>query len=478
MLLSWDAPDADAESVTGYRILRRDPDRQRRLRVLVENTGSTETTYFDSTTKDGRRYTYRIYALRGDHASKVSNFNVRRYRKPSVPVPTSTATYTPSPTATPGQGLKSVQPPKVEAPADGPRDVVRQAPAGATGDILVANTGLSLAAYSASDSHAQGFTTGPTPYRLTGVEIRVNGVGSGESFSLGISEDSGNGRPGTVVYELESPATQSGATFFAAPEGAVLKTNTQYFVHFTLNTGDAFLGDTASNSEDATSKPGWSVADSSWAKAGPVWLSRTVVYSVTVRGVEIDDAGESTSAAISLNYSRASGESPYAREYVSNEHDVDWFGTAFFMDTGGRYRIDIDPVNLTDDSDLQVSAFYVDYPGDHSKDDFLELEELTDPPEGLVSHYFKPTRPHGPYLKVWADNGTVGEYRIRVVYDPVKTWNGSESSQRRPAPRRHDMGDGDAGHYPDRRLPLLRRPRLVRCRTGGGRDLRDHHDSG
>ena len=65
----------------------------------MENTGSTETTYFDSTTIDGRRYTYRIYALRGDQASKVSNFNVRRYRVPSIPVPTSTATYTPSPTS-------------------------------------------------------------------------------------------------------------------------------------------------------------------------------------------------------------------------------------------------------------------------------------------------------------------------------------------------------------------------------------------
>ena len=31
-------------------------------------------------------------------------------------------------------------------------------------------------------------------------------------------------------------------------------------------------------------------------------------------------------------------------------------------------------------------------------------------------------------IKVWADNGTTGEYRIRIVYDPVRTWNGKEFS--------------------------------------------------
>ena len=67
MILTWDAPAEDTESVTGYRIKRRAPDKgQRQLRVLVADTGSTETTYLYTTTKNGVRYVYRVHALRGE----------------------------------------------------------------------------------------------------------------------------------------------------------------------------------------------------------------------------------------------------------------------------------------------------------------------------------------------------------------------------------------------------------------------------
>ena len=80
MILTWDAPAEDAESVTGYRIKRRAPDKgQRQLRVLVADTGSTETTYLDTTTKNGVRYVYRVHALRGEVVSAESNFAERRY---------------------------------------------------------------------------------------------------------------------------------------------------------------------------------------------------------------------------------------------------------------------------------------------------------------------------------------------------------------------------------------------------------------
>ena len=70
MLLTWDAPAEDAESVTGYRIKRRAPGKgQQYLRVLVADTGSTETIYLDTTTKNGVRYVYRVHALRGEVVS-------------------------------------------------------------------------------------------------------------------------------------------------------------------------------------------------------------------------------------------------------------------------------------------------------------------------------------------------------------------------------------------------------------------------
>ena len=156
------------------------------------------------------------------------------------------------------------------------------------------------------------------------------------------------------------------------------------------------------------------------------------MYEITVRGTEIDtpDAeGNTSSTAVQLAYSRTAGESPYVSASLDNATDVDWFRTNLSFDAGARHRIDIDPVSLTDDADLRVRAFYVDYPYAHSRDDFLDLEKLTDPLEGLISYYVTVNRNYGPYIKVLAANGTVGDYRIRIVYDPVQIWSGNEREQ-------------------------------------------------
>ena len=98
MLLTWDAPAEDAESVTGYQIKRRDPDFRRYLRMLVENTFTTATTYIDTTVRNGRRYVYRVLALRGEEVSAESAHALRRYSIPPTATPTPTPTFTPSPT--------------------------------------------------------------------------------------------------------------------------------------------------------------------------------------------------------------------------------------------------------------------------------------------------------------------------------------------------------------------------------------------
>ena len=70
--LAWDAPAADAESVTGYEILRAVGDGD--LATLVANTGSADTTYTDDTaTEAGESYAYRVKALRGEEASQPSD---------------------------------------------------------------------------------------------------------------------------------------------------------------------------------------------------------------------------------------------------------------------------------------------------------------------------------------------------------------------------------------------------------------------
>ena len=72
--LSWDAPAEDAESVTGYEVLRRPLNDKDTLGILVADTGNTDTAFMDATASEpGVRYTYRVKALRGDVKSRESN---------------------------------------------------------------------------------------------------------------------------------------------------------------------------------------------------------------------------------------------------------------------------------------------------------------------------------------------------------------------------------------------------------------------
>ena len=79
--LAWDAPAADADSVTGYRVVRRRPNQgENEWLVWKWDTGSTETAYRDGYAQThGEFYMYRVRALRGDDYSKMSNrVDVRR----------------------------------------------------------------------------------------------------------------------------------------------------------------------------------------------------------------------------------------------------------------------------------------------------------------------------------------------------------------------------------------------------------------
>ena len=72
--LLWDPPQSEAESVTGYEILRRLPLRGgTEFQTLIPDTASTDTTHTDTTASTpGERYAYRVKALRGDARSQAS----------------------------------------------------------------------------------------------------------------------------------------------------------------------------------------------------------------------------------------------------------------------------------------------------------------------------------------------------------------------------------------------------------------------
>lgn len=301
--------------------------------------------------------------------------------------------------------------------------------------ILVSNStqGSAYIAHQPSDITAQGFTTGGGFYKLTGVEVLINYLSHTENLSFSISKATGSGEPGETIYDLtyDVPTNQVLTRLsLAAPESATLEPNTQYFLH--ISGGLILLFHTSGKEENGSGLADWSVADNHLTNEdGGTWnASETHVYEITVKGEEIvipDKAGDNAYTARRLPYSRAAGKSPFVSEFIGSATDVDWFKTGVLsFDAGARYRIDVKPVSLTDSEDLQVSAFHIDYPSDHSRDEFLTLEKLTSPQDGLISYYVRPTRHAGPYIEVSAANGTTGEYEIRIVYDPVMTWDGSE----------------------------------------------------
>ena len=82
--LSWDDPGDD--SITGYRILRRDPAHQGPgvFSTLVSNTGSAATSYTDGAVAAETRYVYRVKAINSKGLSGQSNYvNVET---PAAPV--------------------------------------------------------------------------------------------------------------------------------------------------------------------------------------------------------------------------------------------------------------------------------------------------------------------------------------------------------------------------------------------------------
>ena len=85
--LSWTAP---AGTVDGYEILRRRPlQGETELAILVDNTGSSDSSYADtSATAPGERYVYRVKAIRGSDRSAMSNPAAVDF--PTAPPPTAT----------------------------------------------------------------------------------------------------------------------------------------------------------------------------------------------------------------------------------------------------------------------------------------------------------------------------------------------------------------------------------------------------
>ena len=83
VVLSWDAPAEDADTVTGYEVVREEGEGG--LTTLAADTGNADTTYTDATVASaGASYAYRVKAIRDGERSGASN-EARALLKPAKP---------------------------------------------------------------------------------------------------------------------------------------------------------------------------------------------------------------------------------------------------------------------------------------------------------------------------------------------------------------------------------------------------------
>ena len=163
----------------------------------------------------------------------------------------------------------------------------------------VSNIGQATASYAStrsSNSMAQAFTTGSAAggYNLASVDLDVSShvVTSSDVSAAVYSENSGD--PDSVVHGLSNPTRiSSGTRRFTAPAGATLDAGTTYFVVIT-STSSAGLNvrKTTSDSEDAGSTTGWSIADDRVHQSGSGWSTSDDALKIRVNArVSASDGG-------------------------------------------------------------------------------------------------------------------------------------------------------------------------------------------
>ena len=151
--LTWSAPAEDADSVTGYEVLRAVGDGE--PATLVDDTGSTATTYIDATAaQSGETYAYQVKAIRGEERSQASDRT--EVQLPHDPVDLAPSYLTAA--FAEGGGLTLAW----TAPAEETDSVTGYQIVGAVGDgeptTLAADTGSTATAYTDATATTAGET--------------------------------------------------------------------------------------------------------------------------------------------------------------------------------------------------------------------------------------------------------------------------------------------------------------------------------
>ena len=163
------------------------------------------------------------------------------------------------------------------------------------GSVLVGTLGqgLASAAYVGNGNiTSQKFTVGADKdYTLADVTIYVLSSGGG-IVGVAIHAVDGSNPAGAALHTLTAPSgTSTGLRTFTAPADATLVKGTSYFVVVTGPSGtDLLIGTTDSDTEDAASLSGWSVANDGRRLFSGSWSDDPNVLLMSLSGVETSTA--------------------------------------------------------------------------------------------------------------------------------------------------------------------------------------------
>ena len=158
-----------------------------------------------------------------------------------------------------------------------------------------------------TNNAGQVFTTGPGAagrnFRFDGIRIIassnvLSATRTVPEATVSLHQD-GGGTPGDLIYHLSPPddflnTIVNKEYTLAAPRGAVLASDTSYWVVFSSADHTFFIAATTNNTEDENLTDGWSIADNGYQKFTSGWSSSTSKMRMSVFGSPIATHQEPT----------------------------------------------------------------------------------------------------------------------------------------------------------------------------------------
>ena len=258
VFLFWSDPSND--SITGYQILR-GPDAAN-LVVIEEDTGSSSTSYTDTTPPAGETHTYGVKARNPTGLSELSN--------------TVTATV----------------------PAAKKEKVLIVARHESNDDTLVSNLGqttsggIGIGPYQGNQFQiATSFTTGDNAlgYHPTGAQLDLTKFDPvSPAIDVSIREDNAGTPSDTVLASLTTTTaitTNFQLITFTTSDEITLQPNTKYWLYVTATVGTPGLRETTSDKEDTQSQADWHIANTGVARIGTEpWATASLILKMSILG--------------------------------------------------------------------------------------------------------------------------------------------------------------------------------------------------